>query len=59
MLSLLLLLSIIILANKPQSVILLAYFCYNNSFAGKLSAADYSGYGVQHKPLRVTNPVGA
>jgi hypothetical protein len=48
----------ILLANTPQLVISLAYFCYNGLITCMLSAAEYSSYGVQRKPLRVTNPVG-
>lgn len=48
----------ILLANTPQLLISIAYFSYNGLLTSMLSAAEYSSYGVERKPLRVTNPIG-
>ncbi|KAF5855729.1 hypothetical protein ETB97_008565 [Aspergillus alliaceus] len=47
----------IVIANTPQLFITISYYCYNSVLTSMLAAAEYSSYGVNRKPLRVTWPI--
>lgn len=46
----------ILVANMPQVLITISYYFYNAALTSMVSAAEYSSYGVDRKPLRVTWP---
>jgi hypothetical protein len=50
-------LSSVVVANTPQLVITISYYCYNAVLTSMLAAAEYSSYGVKRKALRVTWPI--
>ncbi|KAJ5816561.1 hypothetical protein N7447_008794 [Penicillium robsamsonii] len=50
-------LSAVVVANTPQLLITISYYCYNGVLTSILAAAEYSSYGVKRKPLRVTWPI--
>lgn len=50
-------LSAVVVANIPQLVIIVSYYCYNAVLTSILAAAEYSSYGVKRKALRVTWPI--
>ncbi|KAJ5969588.1 hypothetical protein N7501_005836 [Penicillium viridicatum] len=47
----------VILANVPQLVVTMCYYCYNAVLTSMLAAAEYSSYGIERKALRVTWPI--
>lgn len=47
----------VMVANIPQLLLTVSYYCLNNLVTDMLAAAEYSSYGVTRKPLRVTRPV--
>ncbi|CAG8135921.1 unnamed protein product [Penicillium salamii] len=47
----------VVIANIPQLLITLSYYCYNNVLTDMLAAGEYNSYGVTRKPLRVSRPV--
>jgi hypothetical protein len=47
----------VVVANIPQLILTLSYYCFNNVMTSMLAAAEYDSYAVQYKPLRVTRPV--
>ena len=47
----------VVIANIPQLLITLSYYCYNNLLTDMLAAGEYNSYGATRKPLRVTRPV--
>ncbi|KAJ5127619.1 hypothetical protein N7448_008398 [Penicillium atrosanguineum] len=47
----------VVIANIPQLLLTVSYYCLNNIVTDMLAAAEYSSYGVTRKPLRVTRPV--
>jgi hypothetical protein len=51
------LLNSVVIANTPQLLITISYYCYNSVLTSMLMAAEYSSYGVNRQPLRVTWPV--
>lgn len=48
----------VVIANSAQLVVTLCYYFYNSLLTRMLLSAEYSSYGVNRKPLRVTWPVG-
>ncbi|KAJ5647461.1 hypothetical protein N7490_003833 [Penicillium lividum] len=50
-------LGLIVLANTPQMMLTVCYYCFNNLVTDMLAAAEYSSYGTTRKPLRVSRPV--
>ncbi|KAJ5493638.1 hypothetical protein N7463_009725 [Penicillium fimorum] len=50
-------LSAVVVANTPQLIITICYYCYNGVLTSILAASEYSSYGVKRKPLRVTWPI--
>ncbi|KAJ5669760.1 hypothetical protein N7462_010830 [Penicillium macrosclerotiorum] len=50
-------LSSVVVANVPQLIITMSYYCYNAVLTSMLAAGEYSSYGVKRKALRVTWPV--
>lgn len=49
----------VILANVPQLVVTMCYYCYNAVLTSMLAAAEYSSYGIERKGLRVTWPISS
>ncbi|CAG8279342.1 unnamed protein product [Penicillium salamii] len=47
----------VVIANIPQLLITLSYYCYNNVLTDMLAAGEYNSYGITRKPLRVSRPV--
>lgn len=47
----------VVIANCAQLIVTIGYYFYNSVLTSMLSAAEYSSYGVDRKPLRVTWPV--
>ncbi|KAJ5674773.1 uncharacterized protein N7477_004707 [Penicillium maclennaniae] len=47
----------VMVANIPQLLLTMSYYCLNNIITDMLAAAEYNSYGVTRKPLRVTRPV--
>ncbi|KAJ6050166.1 uncharacterized protein N7446_005593 [Penicillium canescens] len=47
----------VVIANSAQLVVTLCYYFYNSLLTRMLLSAEYSSYGVNRKPLRVTWPV--
>ncbi|KAJ5813671.1 uncharacterized protein N7503_000421 [Penicillium pulvis] len=47
----------VVVANMPQLIVTMSYYCYNNILTSMTLAAEYSSYGATRKPLRVTWPV--
>lgn len=47
----------VVIANSAQLVVTLCYYFYNSLLTKMLLSAEYSSYGVNRKPLRVTWPV--
>ena len=52
-------LSIVLVANAPQLLLSFLYLTYNGLFTCMLLAQEWSKYGHQRGPLRVTFPMGA
>ncbi|KAF2214466.1 hypothetical protein CERZMDRAFT_37887, partial [Cercospora zeae-maydis SCOH1-5] len=52
------LIAAILLVNTPQMVLSCCYMAYNGLFTFMQMAHEYSGYAVQRKSLRVTQPRG-
>lgn len=50
-------LSSVVIANTPQIILTLSYYCYNSILTNMLASGEYSSYGATRKPLRVTWPV--
>lgn len=48
----------VLLANLPQLVLSVLYLMYNGLYTCMHLAHEYSGYGTERKPLRVTEPKG-
>ncbi|KAI1419584.1 hypothetical protein F5Y12DRAFT_793488 [Xylaria sp. FL1777] len=48
----------VLVANTPQFVLSLWYFCFNNLFTRFQLAAEWEQYGNDFSPLRVTEPEG-
>lgn len=46
----------VVIANSAQFIITLCYYFYNSLLTRMLLSAEYSSYGVERKPLRVTWP---
>jgi len=46
-------LSSVIIANIPQVLITIGYFCYNGALTTMLATAEFSPYGIGAKHLRV------
>ncbi|KAI9924291.1 hypothetical protein MW887_007241 [Aspergillus wentii] len=46
----------VVLANTPQFIVTISYYFYNSVVTSMLAAAEYSSYGVERKPLRVSWP---
>ncbi|KAJ5199525.1 hypothetical protein N7472_004729 [Penicillium cf. griseofulvum] len=49
----------VVLANVPQLVVTMCYYCYNAVLTSMLAAAEYSSYGIERKALRVTWPISS
>lgn len=49
-------LTAIVIANIPQMLLTICYYCYNGVLTSMLAAAEYSSYGSSRQPLRVTWP---
>ncbi|KKZ66920.1 hypothetical protein EMCG_07416 [[Emmonsia] crescens] len=49
---------LMVLASTPQIVISISYFLYNNLLTSMLLAAEYNGYALHRRYLRVTKPQG-
>lgn len=47
----------VVTANSAQIIVSLCYYFYNSLLTRMLLSAEYSSYGVNRKPLRVTWPV--
>ncbi|KAJ5400939.1 hypothetical protein N7465_011428 [Penicillium sp. CMV-2018d] len=47
----------VVTVNSAQLVVTLCYYFYNSLLTRMLLSAEYSSYGVDRKPLRVTWPV--
>lgn len=47
----------VVVANTPQLIITMSYYCYNAVMTSMLAASEYSSYGTNRKGLRVTWPV--
>ncbi|KAJ5894097.1 hypothetical protein N7495_005788 [Penicillium taxi] len=47
----------VVLANVPQLVVTMCYYCYNAVLTSMLAATEYSTYGIERKALRVTWPI--
>lgn len=47
----------VVVANMPQLIVTMSYYCFNGILTSMLVAAEYSSYGATRKPLRVTRPV--
>ncbi|KAJ5816968.1 hypothetical protein N7447_009201 [Penicillium robsamsonii] len=47
----------VVLANVPQLVVTICYYCYNAVLTSMLAASEYSSYGIERKALRVTWPI--
>ncbi|KAJ5759984.1 hypothetical protein N7520_007140 [Penicillium odoratum] len=47
----------VVVANTPQMMLTVCYYCFNNLVTDMLAAAEYSSYGTTRKPLRVSRPV--
>jgi hypothetical protein len=47
----------VVIANSAQLVVTICYYFYNSLLTRMLLSAEYSSYGVNRKPLRVTWPV--
>lgn len=47
-----------LLANTPQLVVSLLYFCFNDTLTRAILAAEYNDYAIHRRPLRVTFPRG-
>lgn len=45
------------LANTPQILTTLSYYCYNAVLTSMLAASEFSSFGVKRKLLRVSSPV--
>lgn len=50
-------LSAVVIANIPQLILTVCYYCYNGVLTRMVAAAEYSTYGASRQPLRVTWPV--
>lgn len=48
----------VLLANTPQLLLSISYVLYNGLFTSMHLAHEYSGYALERKPLRVTDPTG-
>jgi hypothetical protein len=48
----------VLLANLPQALLSISYIMYNGLYTGMHLAHEYSGYAVERKSLRVTEPRG-
>ena len=47
-----------IIANLPQAVLSLLFFCYNSLYTCMLMANEWDNYAQKRKHLRVTDPIG-
>ena len=47
----------VVIANVPQLILAICYYCYNSVLTNMVAAAEYSTYGMSKQPLRVTWPV--
>lgn len=47
-----------LLANTPQLVVSLLYYCFNDTLTRTVLAADYVGFAIHRRPLRVSFPRG-
>ena len=47
----------VVIVNSVQLIVTLCYYFYNSLLTRMLLSAEYSSYGVDRKPLRVTWPV--
>ncbi|KAJ9491773.1 hypothetical protein VN97_g1492 [Penicillium thymicola] len=47
----------VVIVNSAQLIVTLCYYFYNSLLTRMLLSAEYSSYGVDRKPLRVTWPV--
>lgn len=47
----------VLITNCAQLAVTIGYYFYNSVLTNMLLAAEYSSYGVDRKPLRVTRPV--
>ncbi|KAJ5095258.1 hypothetical protein N7532_007549 [Penicillium argentinense] len=50
-------LSAVVVANVPQLIVTMSYYCYNAVLTSMLATGEYSSYGEKRKALRVTWPV--
>lgn len=48
----------VLLANLPQIILSVLYLMYNGLYTCMHLAHEYSGYAIERKPLRVTEPKG-
>ncbi|PLN85485.1 hypothetical protein BDW42DRAFT_202356 [Aspergillus taichungensis] len=48
----------VLVVNSPQVVVSMIYYLVNNALTRMLLAAEYSGYAIKRKPLRVSFPEG-
>ena len=49
-------LSYVVVANMPQLIVTMCYYCYNAVLTSMLAEAEYSSHALKRKPLRVTWP---
>lgn len=52
------LLSCVLTANMPQLLLSLSYFVYNSLYTRLCTEKEWSSYGIDYHPLRVTWPEG-
>ncbi|KAJ5772463.1 hypothetical protein N7520_002992 [Penicillium odoratum] len=50
-------LTFVMVANLPQLLVTMSYYCYNAVLTSMLAAAEYSSYELKRKALRVTWPI--
>jgi len=49
----------VLFANLPQLIVSVLYLMYNSLYTCMHLAHEYSGYAIERKPLRVTEPKGS